>query len=164
MYTVENLYDARIRIENNKVIDYFVESSYPNDYFLQHLHAPYPEPFCHKKYWESFAQILVKRGLPKINDVKQVILIWLQDTNWPGCKTIIKFVNENKQAFKKEIINACVQAYSDKDSIWLKNLLIEFYGDIPLVQEVVLYLKDDCWKEFDRLYGIDNLAELISAN
>lgn len=47
----------------------FAESKLPNDFFIQQFNYDVKAPFYEKKYWDSFAKILVYRGLEKTKNV-----------------------------------------------------------------------------------------------
>lgn len=161
MYSVEDLIFQDSGDINEEVIEYFVNSSLSNDYFLQQFKKPYPQPFCHKKYWECFAIILVKRGLPRIKDVICEILIWWQDTNWPGFSVVEKYLLEKRAEVLDNVKKSCMEAVKEKDPIWLKNLLTTFFSTAPFVEEVCEFLEDDSWKNFDQQYDVVNiLSEL----
>jgi hypothetical protein len=161
MFSIEDLYADKNSNFNNEAVDYFVSSEYPNSYFLQQFYPPYSAPFYHKKYWEAFAQILIRRGLPKINDVKCDILQWLKDVNWSGCTAITQFILSNRSCFQQEILNSIYKAYKEKDIIWFKNLLVVFFQKNSYALEIVEYLDDDCWKDFDTKYGIENTLKKL---
>lgn len=155
-----------------RIVKYFAESDIPNAYFV----APISDKPCltpvldgvppadhGKNYWEGFAAVLVSRGLPKINDVKADMLHWLEDINWPGNVSIILFVKQNLSSFLAEIFSALKEACNNKDVIWFENLLHCFLYDSIYVQEILEYLEEDCWKDFDIKYGIDNVLQRLKS-
>lgn len=153
-----------------RIVKYFAESDIPNAYFVAPiLDKPCLTPVLDgippadhgKKYWDGFAEVLVTRGLPKINDVKAEMLHWLQDINWPGNASIIIFVKQNLSAFSSEIFSALKEAYENKDVIWFENLLHCFLYDSKYVQEILAYLEEDRWKDFEIKYGIDNVLHRL---
>lgn len=153
-----------------KIVKYFAESDIPNTYFV----APVSDNPCltpvldsippanhGKNYWDGFAAVLVARGLPEIDDVKADMLHWLEDINWPGNASIIIFVKQNLSAFRDEIFSALKEAYENKDIIWFENLLHCFLSGSTYAREILEYLKEDCWKDFDMIYGIDNVLQRL---
>lgn len=173
-YTIQDLsLDIPVNSrEFQRIVRYFAESDIPNTYFV----APLSEnpcltpvidgvqPASHgKNYWDGFAAVLVARGLPKINDVKADMLHWLEDINWPGNALIIIFVKQNLSEFLTEIFSALKKAYNNKDVIWFENLLHCFLYNSLYVQEILDFLKEDCWKDFDIKYGIDNVLQKLKA-
>lgn len=155
-----------------RIVKYFAESDIPNSYFV----APISDKPCltpvldgippadhGKNYWNGFAAVLVSRGLPKMNDVKADMLHWVEDVNWPGNASIIMFVKQNLSAFLSEIFSALKEAYEKKDVIWFENLLRCFLYDSMVVQEILEYLEEDRWKDFDIKYGIDNVLQRLKS-
>lgn len=174
-YTIQDL-SLNIPVNSREfknMVKYFAESDIPNAYFVAPISdnpctAPVLDgvlPAEHgKKYWDGFAAVLVARGLPKINDVKADILHWVEDINWPGSDAVIIFVNQNFSAFLPEIFATLEEAYDKKDIGWFENLLGCFFEESPYVQEILEYLEDDCWKEFDIKYGIDNVLQRVKSD
>ena len=151
------------------MVRYFAESDLPNKAFLRQFYAPYEDSVSNKDLWEGYAQVLCLRGFPKVEDVKTEILIWWQDKNWPGFRTIEKFAIQEKESFVLPVKKTIMQAYREKDIIWFKNLL-ELLSQIDaliseksrrFVENIVDYLSDDTWKDFDKLY-YNKVLKLIS--
>ena len=106
------------------IIKGFAESNLPNQFFLEQFLQPGKEPFCEKKYWRSFARILICRGIERLKDVKTELLIWLQDVNWPGFEEICKFVLSNFSEFKVAVMHSVIKALNEKDDGWFYSLWI----------------------------------------
>lgn len=146
------LYGQKRRVD---AVNYFAKSDLPNSFFLQQFFGD--KGGLGKRYWQSFAEVLCARGLPRVADVADDMLIWLQDINWPGSGTIIKFVQAHFNEFKPSIIRAVERAHSERDVIWFEWLLSYFFLNSAYAHEIVDYLDDDCWKEFDKIYGMKTL-------
>lgn len=136
-------------------VNYFAKGGLPNSFFLQQFFGN--EGGFGKRYWQSFAEVLCARGLPRVADVADDMLIWLQDINWPGSGAIIQFVKAHFNEFKPAVIRAVERARSERDVIWFEWLLLCFFPNSTYVQELVDYLDDDNWKEFDKIYGMQAL-------
>lgn len=144
-----------------EAVRYYAKTNLSNQYFLQHFLSNIEGEYNDKSLWVGFACVLIERGLPKINDVKSEILIWWQDPNWPGWKEIREFVINNKSNFLVEIKKVILRALQEKDVGWFKNLLEYCLLDIDcsligadknIIEEMVKYLDNDEWKEFDKIY------------
>lgn len=105
----------------------FVESELPNEFFLKQFIYPGVAPFCEKKYWKSFAKILIKRGLNRTTDVRAAMLIWLQDINWPGSDLIWNYVLANVSEFKDALKECVIFSITENDEAWLNALLSIFF-------------------------------------
>lgn len=80
-----------------------------------------------KKYWKAFAEILISRGISRIADVQEDILIWLQDINWPGSDLIWSFVLKNFSEFSESLKKCINLAISTDDLAWLNAMLALVY-------------------------------------
>ena len=105
----------------------FADSNLPNAFFLQHFLCPGAEPFCRKRYWRSFARVLISRGIERIADVKKELLIWLQDVNWPGSAEVFQFILFNLLSFQDEIKISMLEAVKTKDEAWFSALWLLLY-------------------------------------
>lgn len=173
-YTIRDLSEtvpASAR-EFGQAVQYFAESDIPNAFFVAPvLGAPSAAPVSDgaapvrygKSYWNGFAAVLAARGLPRADDVKADMLHWVEDINWPGSGAVILFVRQNFCAFLPEIFSALQEAYAERDVGWFKNLLECFLYDLPLAQELSEYFQEDCWKDFDGDYGIENVLQQLRA-
>lgn len=73
-----------------------------------------------KHYFPYAAQVIIKRGYPKIDNVIPELFVWLQDINWPGSYEIYKFLcSLPKEAILKYFENTVNVAYMDHDEGWL---------------------------------------------
>jgi len=168
-YTWEEI-EQRYSDKWRKAVDKLVNSDLPNIYFLQHfydvsgdLRGTEKEWMRHKKYWEAFAFVLIKRGLPRIADVKKEILIWWQDANWPGYPLAHKFVMEHKEEFVNETKESILLALEQKDWMWLYWLLNSLYKDVvpdlteetvQKIDEVIEFLdSNETWENLMNKYG-----------
>ena len=163
---IEEKYSEKWR----EAVDKLANSDLPNIYFLQHineasgdLRGTEKEWMRHKIYWEALAFVLIKRGLPRISDVKKEILIWWQDANWPGYLLMHKFVVEHKDEFVTETKESILLALEKKDWMWLYWLLEHLYKDvvpdlteetIQKIDEVIefMYL-NETWANLMKKYG-----------
>lgn len=154
---------------NNKeeTIELFAKSELPNSFFVQQFAEN--SSYAHKKYWESYAKIISRRGLPAVNDIKKEILCWWKDANYPGFWTIREFVLKNGNCFWEETKQALISAYEQKDIGWFKWLIELLVMDIApnlckenidKLNEMLDYLEDDDWKEFSKIYQKD-LYEIV---
>ena len=116
-----------VDVVTNENINKFAESELPNKFFLQQFTNIGEEPFCHKKYWKAYAEILISRGISRIADVREDILIWLQDINWPGSDLIWSFVLKNFSEFSEPLKKCINLAISTDDSAWFNTLLSLVY-------------------------------------
>ena len=157
MYTINELIGDENSDTYQKAVEYYINSPLPNEYFLQQFRKPYPEPFCHKKYWEAFARILVGRGLPRIFDVVCEMLVWWQDLNWPGFSTVKNYFLKYRSEVLDDVKKVCIEAAKEKDTIWLINLLTTFFNASPIIEDICNYLEDDSWKEFDKKYDFQKI-------
>lgn len=147
--------------EWEKVVEAFAASELPNSYFLQHFQTNKNRKLD-SAMWDGFAAVLVKRGLPKINDVKKELLVWWQDPNWVGFDRIEKLVLSHGEEFLPEIKEVILQAIEARDVIWFEWLLYMLLEKLnwwltetqkEKMEEILEYLSDDNWKEFESLYG-----------
>lgn len=106
---------------SENIIDFFADSEFPNSFFVKQFELEVYSPYYEKKYWRSFARILVKRGARRTRDVSKKILYWLQDLNWPGSAIIFNYVADNI-AFFKDIIRECIVEATDNDEEWIMSL------------------------------------------
>lgn len=78
-----------------------------------------------KIFWQVEAEILYKRGYPKIKDILNSLFEWLQDLNWPGSDTIINLLMEVPNAeFMKAMEYSLKRASQLQDLEWIYNLKI----------------------------------------
>ncbi len=165
-YKIEDLDEQNIDIFND-AIDYFSNGELPNNTFLMQFTEP-GQIYSNKKYWYAFATILVKRGIPRIDDIKSNLLTWWQDKNWPGFNTIEEFVLNNKSNFIDIIKDKIFYSHQNKDIIWFKNLLELYVSSneessmqkINALYEIINYLEEDSWKDFDSIYMV-KLNEIL---
>lgn len=138
----------------------YAESELPNDYFLKHLKEPYSDPFCEKKYWRGFAMVLVQRGLPKIEDVKNDLLLWFQDINMLGSKEIYEFVKQNISDFIIPIKSVLLQAYNNNDDQWFYRLFQVWYEcDSSMDLETKKFIEDN----LNEGYGESSIIDLMKS-
>lgn len=75
------------------------------------------------KYWDKCADVLIRRGHEKIKSVELIMLIWLEDLNWPGSfKVLNYFLTLDITELNDLIIEAFTLAYYKKDIEWAINL------------------------------------------
>lgn len=124
----------------NELVDFFVNSELPNMWFLQHFIPPYEYPFHKKKYWELFANVIVKRGVESISKEDVILMTWFQDGHWPGFFEILVFIRENTAFFKDFFLTSINKAFITNDEIWLIMLLVQLVVpsalDLPIVDEI----------------------------
>jgi len=160
MYKIEDLYNRETQEESEEAFAYFVQSDLPNGYFLQQFHEPYPEPFCHKEYWEQFACILVQRGWPRVQDVIGDMLIWWQDPNWSGYFTVEEFALDHREEILPYVKKVCLEAYRQKDASWLACLLLTFFPRKRNVRFIADRLFDG-WQNFSNIIRGDYFLERL---
>ncbi len=146
-YQIEDLYDEVKDEDNEEAIEYFVNSDIENIVFMSHF-IKYDTIFSRKIYWEAFAEIIVRRGLPRVNDILELILQWFQDANWPGFYTIKKFVVKNQVEFYDLYVKTIIHALNALDEAW-------FYWLIETFKE----MKENITQ--DEINFIDNLLEEV---
>jgi len=168
-YTWEEL-EKSYPLKARKTAEYLSNSDLPNIFFLKQFGKtldieilPEEEWLHYKKYWDACAFILIKRGLPKIADIKKEILVWWKDPNWPGFLLVHKFVLEHKEEFEAATKEAILFACKKKDWTWLGWLLELLYKDVvpDLTEETVQKIDetidflDTCktWENFVTKYG-----------
>lgn len=82
--------------------------------------------FCQsglKIFWEVEAEILVKKGYPKVKDSISCLFRWLQDLNWPGVEEVTNLLlSFPTNEFVVGLEYAIVQAFTTNDDEWLINL------------------------------------------
>ncbi len=171
-YFLESLYDIEKEMYNEEAIDYFTKSKLDNEVFLTHLikidnkdfskhlikidnntflksHIKDNSVFFEKGIWYAFAQIIIRRGLPKINDVKEIITKYLIDFNIPGSTDIDLFIKANYSEFRQSIVKSIKFAYKERDYVWLGNLLALFKSEESLLSDVELTLIDEIIEYID---------------
>lgn len=149
-------------------IEYFILSNTLNDEFLKQFSPPYEPPYSLKTYWEGCAQVLCGRGVRSLKDKAEDLLFWWQDKNWPGFFTVEEFVKKNSHLFIPLIKVKISEAYATKDIGWFKNLLELLLitdtcltkGQKEKAKNVLEYLEDDIWKDFESKYN-DFLKEML---
>lgn len=159
-YNIEDLEEKYDFYED--AINYFVNSDLENSIFIKQFTEP-GLIYSQKKYWDAFATIIVRRGYPAVDNIKEDILFWWQDTNWPGFETINKFVIDNKKVFSNPVNDKIRYAHNIRDVIWFKNLLELYFNikeinskeNLVFLNKILDYLEDDSWKEFDTIYFKD---------
>lgn len=73
-----------------------------------------------KYYFQYAAQVIIKRGYPKVEDVIPQLFVWLQDINWPGSYDIYQFLcTIPKEAILKYFEETVNEAYNNRDEGWL---------------------------------------------
>lgn len=157
-----NFYDLSERDMGKRTaaIAYFISDDTPNEEFLKQFYPPYEPPYSLKECWEGCAEVLCGRGIAALKDNLKDILLWWQDENWPGYSTIEKFVLQNELTFLPYIRESLSMARREGDIIWYKNLLnLLLKADEALtteqteiIEQILDYLEDDCWKDFDRKF------------
>lgn len=127
MYQESNLWSELelLAKENssNALLDKYVKSELPNEFFLKQFTCIGERPFCEKKYWIAFAKVLINRGVEQTANVQAIMLIWLQDINWPACDLIWQFVLSNITAFHGAIKECILKSITTNDEAWLNALL-----------------------------------------
>lgn len=93
-FKINLLSEENTKVSEN-IIDFFADSEFPNSFFVKQFELEVNSPYYEKKYWRSFARILVKRGARRTRDVSKKILYWLQDLNWSGSAIIFNYVADN---------------------------------------------------------------------
>ncbi len=82
--------------------------------------------FCQsglKIFWEVEAEILVKKGYPKVKDSINYLFRWLQDLNWPGVEEVTNLLlSFPTDEFVFGLEYAITQAFATNDDEWLINL------------------------------------------
>ncbi len=172
-YTWDEI-EKKYPLKWRNAVNYYVSSDLPNRYFLnQFSHSLGREKMAECewlrpcRFWEACAFILIKRGLPRISDVKKELLVWWKDANWPGFLLIHKFVVEHGEEFLPEIKETVFTAYNRKDVIWLQWLFEYLYKEADLslteaqiekIDEMIefFYATDDgyiSWETFKVKYG-----------
>ncbi len=97
-------------------------SNIPNICFL-HQFLNIPELSIDMKYWDKCADVLILRGHKKIKSVELIMLIWLEDLNWPGSFKIFNyFLTLDITELNDLVIEAFTLAYYKKDIEWAINL------------------------------------------
>lgn len=119
-----SLLDESIHGVSANTIESFANEDLPNEFFIQQFLQPGIKPFCEKKYWRSFARILICRGVNKLSDVKEELLMWLQDINNPGSVEICRFVGDNFIEFEAAIKTDILKALDKGDDAWFNTLLV----------------------------------------
>ncbi len=109
-----DIYNLRDSIKDQRIAEIANDDQYDNLYFAD------PFQSCHKDYWDYAAQVIIKRGYPKIDNVIPELFVWLQDINWPGSYEIYKFLcSLPKEAILKYFENTVNMACIDHDEGWL---------------------------------------------
>ena len=76
-----------------------------------------------KQYWENAAKVLYKIGYPRIEEIMDGLLIWLQDINWPGAMIVIKILmNVPREVFISYLEKTVIKALDSNDETWIENL------------------------------------------
>lgn len=145
----------------NGSVDKFAESDLSNGFFLQQFTKIGEEPFCQKKYWTSFAKILIKRGIDRISDVRETMLIWLQDINWPGSDLIWDFVLANYTEYLQPLKKCIVSAIITDDSAWLNALLSLVYKSKGFSDAEISERLNSDGKLLQADYSTDELYEIV---
>lgn len=143
------------------VIEKFAKSKLKNEFFVQQFETIVKEPFSEKKYWKSFARILIKRGINEIYSVQKQILIWLQDINWPGSDIIFDFIVNNITMFKESIKECLVETLKNDDEAWLNALLTVAYKSKGMSNKEIHFNLVNNQKVFANGVTEDNLTQLF---
>jgi len=81
------------------------------------------EMFCRtgtKAFWDIEAQILIKKGYPKVKDVLSKMFLWLQDMNWPGSMEISELLSSvEKKVLIPHLEEVTILANEQQDIGWL---------------------------------------------
>ena len=120
----------------------FAQSEIPTDCFLKQFIEPGLKPYCEKKYWNSFAKILIKRDFEVLKNYLDVMLMWLQDLNWPGSNIILDFFVEKFDLIKVNFLKAIFMSIDLNDESWLLGLL-------NILAKKNIFSKSECLKIFD---------------
>ena len=76
-----------------------------------------------KQYWENAAKVLYKIGYPRIEEIMDGLLIWLQDINWPGAMIVIKILmNVPREVFIPYLEKTAIKALDSNDETWIDSL------------------------------------------
>lgn len=164
-----DVFEECLPLKCRKAVDYFVKSDIPNEAFFQFFRNPYKqlpqewEWLREKRYWSAIAYIMVKRGLPKIIEVKKDLLHWYEDVNWPGALLVNKFVIENGVVFLPDVAETFLAAYYKRDYLWMVWLLDMCYKKInpalteeqkQQLEEFIEYLYDgEPWLDMEERYS-----------
>ncbi|MBQ2712686.1 MAG: DUF5071 domain-containing protein [Clostridia bacterium] len=141
-------WDARMPKKWVEIRDYFANSDLPNEFFF--FYPRFPASYWDMSFRErcdcssalidewrasghptikdswNCAYVLLKRGLPRINDVKDLMMQMFRDANWPGYDEIRKFVINNPDAFVQEMKESLRKACKTKDEGWVEWLLLDY--------------------------------------
>lgn len=90
-----------------------------------------------KPYWDNAARVLARMDARRLEYHIPVLLLWLQDMNWPGANTIANLL----RTFGEPIIAPIQQILQDKDGTWIYWILSEVVKEWPF--ELVLQIKDE---------------------
>lgn len=134
--------DESENVVSNDTILFFAQSNIPTDYFLKQFIKPGLKPYCEKRYWNSFAKILIKREFEALKNYLDIMLIWLQDLNWPGSNIILDYFVEKFDLVKADFLRAIFISIDSNDESWLLGLLN------VLIKKNILS-KSECLKIFD---------------
>ncbi|MBQ2712687.1 MAG: DUF5071 domain-containing protein [Clostridia bacterium] len=163
-----------------EIRDYFASSDLPNEFFF--FYPRFPAAYWDMSFRErcecssalidewrasghpvkgnmwDCAYILIKRGLPRINDVKDLIMQMFQDANWPGFFEFRKFVLENPDAFVQEMKESLRKACKTKDDCWVYWLLKDYLrinrNATEEQKEALSYLQN--FQKFARAKGVSS--------
>ena len=86
-------------VVTNENINKFAESELTKQVFCNSLRMLEKNRFVKKNIGKLLPRFLISRGISRIADVREDILIWLQDINWPGSDLIWSFVLKNFSEF-----------------------------------------------------------------
>ena len=81
--------------------------------------AEYIMPPCRR--WEIAAQIIAEKGMNVAGTFVKELLVWLQDSNWPGYDTIFHVLTQVQLDQLVDGLRACLPlAGETKDEMWLE--------------------------------------------
>ena len=91
-----------------------------------------------KMMWETCAKVLYNRRWQEMLPYTRELLEWLQDSNWPGFKIIVKkFAEIDYDMYLSNLREAVNQAIINKDEVWALGLhkLIQDANLVKLFEE-----------------------------
>ena len=162
-----------------KAVKYFAESDLPNGYFLQFVTCKtkeYAEKYGEIKtnniksgrfLTESFAEVLVARGIDKLQDVADDMFLWFEDINGIGNGVIGRFLEANStdSGFKEAAKRAVIREYHKNSNLQEELVIFEalsiFYGDKKLVQEMIKDYYNDV--NLFKKYSLEEVLQAIES-
>lgn len=92
-----------------------------NDYNLSLLilHGGFKD--YDKGYWENAAKVIAHKSDTEIETILPDVLVWLQNSNWPGSKIILDRMNEMpKEIILKHRLDVLEMAMASNDTMWIE--------------------------------------------